>query len=142
VSYGLRAGERADFLSATVDLSLPLFAAGRQDRLVAARGHEVNAAKDELEDTLHALRAELDETYARWARLDRRLEFYRQRVSPEASRNSETTRRAYQSRVSPFDELARARLAELDVRLTTLRLRVDRAKAFYGLRYLTAEELE
>ncbi len=142
VSYGLRAGERADFLSATVDLSLPLFPGRRQDRLVAARGHEVNAAKDAVDDTLHALRAELDEAYARWARLDRRLDFYARTVLPEASRNSETTRRAYQSRVSPFDELARARLAELEARLTTLRLRVDRAKAYYALRYLSAEDLQ
>ncbi len=140
VRYGLRTAERADFLTATVDLSLPLFQARRQRPRIDAAGYRVNAAHDRHDEVRRRLRRELEATYARWERLDRRLQRYATHVLPQAARNSEATRRAYRSRVSDFDELVRARLAELEARLTDLRLRVDRAQSYYGLRYFMGEE--
>ncbi len=145
VSYGKRSGSnpdksaRADFLSAMVSLDLPFFTEKRQDKRLEARGQEVNAARDGVDAQRRELRRLLDGAYANWQQLGQRLAFYTEKVLPQATQFAETSRKAYQSRVSDFSELVRGRLRELDSNLAALRLRVERAKAHYDLRYLAGE---
>lgn len=145
VSYGFRGGQnpdltgRSDFLTAMVSMDMPFFTSKRQDRRLNARGHEMNAADDAVKNAQRELQRILDVSYANWVRLGERLAFYKKRVLPQASQFSEASRKAYQSRVSDFSELVRARVRELDANLQYLRLRVDRAKAHYDLQYLAGE---
>jgi outer membrane protein TolC len=54
--------------------------------------------------------------------------------------NAQASLNAYQSGVTEFSTLMRARITELDVRLDDLRVRVDRAKAQASLLYLAGED--
>jgi len=148
VSYGMRQGEnmvngqaeaRADFLSAMVSVNLPFFTSKQQDKRLNARGQEVNAASDAIEAQKRDLRRLLDASFTNWTNLGQRLEFYKSTVLPQAAQYAEASRKAYQSHVSDFSELVRARLRQLESNLSALRIRVDRAKSHYDLRYIAGE---
>lgn len=139
VSYGMRSGEMSDLVTALVMMDLPFFTEKRQDKQLNARGHEVNAATDAVEVTKRDLRQLLDIEFAAWTRLGERLELYKNAVLPQSSQVAEASLKAYQSQVSEFSELIRARLTELESNLAALRLRVDRAKAHYNLLYIAGE---
>lgn len=145
LTYGDRTGNepdgsrRSDFLSAMVILDLPLFTDKRQDRELASRQYELNAVQYERDDLLRELSGELESAHAEWLRLQQRLARYRDQVLPEARQHADSSRKAYQSGVSDFTGLMRARLIELDARLTTLRLRTDLAQTQARLLYLAGE---
>lgn len=145
VTYGNRAGDnadgsaRSDFLSAMVLVDLPLFTDRRQDRVLAAERQDLSAAQLRREDVLRELERGLAADYAEWTRLGQRLEGYERDVLPRARENAAAALNAYQSGVGDFSAVMRARLTELDSRLTALRLRVDRARAQARLLYLQEE---
>ncbi|MBJ7412221.1 MAG: TolC family protein [Phenylobacterium sp.] len=64
VAYGRRDPMFGDMVSAGVTVSLPLFARGRQDPLIAARTAEVGRARLEREDARRALAAALERDLA------------------------------------------------------------------------------
>jgi outer membrane protein TolC len=146
VTYGQRGGNnpdghnRPDFLSATVVMDMPLFTGKRQDRRLAASEQERLAATYARDDRLRELRRMLQSEYARWRRLGERVAHYQARLIPEAQANVEAALLAYQSRVTEFITLMRARITDLDTRLQALRLRVDRAKAQARLLYIVGEK--
>lgn len=145
LTYGDRTGtepdgsRRSDFLSAMVVLDLPLFTDKRQDRELASRQYELNAVQYQRDDLLRELTGELESANAEWLRLQQRLARYRDQVLPEARQHADSSRKAYQSGVSDFTGLMRARLIELDARLTTMRLRTDLAQTQARLLYLAGE---
>ncbi|HHH43491.1 MAG TPA: TolC family protein [Gammaproteobacteria bacterium] len=146
VTYGNRAGDnpdgssRDDFLSAMVIMDIPLFTGKRQDRQLATRQQEVEAARLKRDDDYLRLKRQLDADYAEWLRLDERLKLYRDTIFPEAIQNAEASLTAYQSGVTDFTGVMRARITELDVKLQKLRLRVDKAKAEARLLYLASND--
>ncbi|MFQ5644670.1 MAG: TolC family protein [Thiogranum sp.] len=145
VTYGNRAGDnpdgssRDDFLSAMVVMDIPLFAGKRQDKVLATRQQEVEAARLKRDDSYLRLKRQLDADYAEWLRLGERLALYQETIFPEAIQNAETSLTAYQSGVTDFTGVMRARITELDVKLQKLRIRVDKAKAEARLLYLANE---
>lgn len=146
VSYGNRSGEnpdgsgRADFLSAMVQLELPLFRDKRQDRRLAASEQQVFAATQARDEKLRELKRMLDAGYARWQRLGERQALYRERLLPDAESHARAALQAYQAGLSDFSRLMRARIGELDARLEALRLAVERAKVQAELLYLQGGE--
>ncbi|MDX1812669.1 MAG: TolC family protein, partial [Gammaproteobacteria bacterium] len=150
LSYGLRQDgtnmvdgssvSRSDFISAVVSLDLPFFTEKRQDKRLNAKGHEVNAASDAVEAQRRELTRIFESAYANWVRLGERMDYYEKTVLPQAAQFAEASRKSYQSRVSDFSELVRARLRQLDSNLQALRLRVERAKAHYDLQYIAGEQ--
>lgn len=142
VTYGERSGReangsaRSDFVSAMVVMDMPIFTGKRQDRWLAASQQEVVAARYKRQDRLIELQRQLDSKYAQWQRLGERLQGYEQSVLPKAHQNADASLNAYQSGVTDFTGLMRARLTELNSTLTALRLRVDRAQANAHLLYL------
>lgn len=145
LTYGERTGDnpngsaRSDFLSAMVTLDLPLFTDKRQDRLLSAEQQELAATQLKREDRRRELQRMLAADYAEWTRLGQRLDRYADEVLPQAQQNASASLHAYQSGVTDFSGVMRARLTELDSRLTALRLRVDRARAQARLLYLSGE---
>jgi len=144
VTYGNRAdtkngSSRDDFLSAMVIMDIPLFTGKRQDKVLATRQQEVEAARLQRDDSYLRLKRQLDADYAEWLRLDERLQLYQSTIFPEAIQNAETSLTAYQSGVTDFTGVMRARITELDVKLQQLRIRVDKAKAEARLLYLANE---
>jgi len=125
-----------DMMAAMVTMDLPLFTGKRQDKRLAASQQNAEAARQMREQRLRELRRSLETEYARWKRLGEQETLYRERLATEAADNSAAALHAYQSGITEFTTLMRARITELDVRLQDLRLRVDRAKAQAGLLFL------
>ena len=107
---------------------------------LAARQREVQAAIHRRDDRLLELQRQFQSHYARWQRLGERVEHYGTKILPLAEQNAEASLQAYQSGVTDFTEVMRARLTELDSRLQSLRLRIDRAQAQSELLYLGGME--
>ena len=72
--------------------------------------------------------------------LGERSALYQSQLMRVSAANTQASLNAYQSGVTEFTTLMRARITELDVRLDDLRVRVDRAKAHASLLYLTGED--
>lgn len=132
--------KRSDMMAAMLSMDLPLFTANRQDRRLAASIADAEAAELRRDDKLRELRRMLAVDYADWQRLGERAALYEARLLREADANASASLKAYQSGVTEFTTLMRARITELDVRLDALRIRVDRARAQANLLYLAAGE--
>jgi len=131
---------RSDMMAAMLNVELPLFTGNRQDRRLAASIAEAEAAELRRDDKLRELRRMLASDYADWQRLGERSTLYEAKLLREATANADASLHAYQSGVTEFTTLMRARITELDVRLDELRIRVDRARAQANLLYLAGEK--
>jgi outer membrane protein TolC len=147
IEYRKRFGEdadgdkRSDMMAAMLNVDLPLFTGNRQDRRLAASIAEAEAAELRRDDKLRELRRMLATDYADWERLGERAALYETKLLREATANADASLHAYQSGVTEFTTLMRARITELDVRLDELRIRIDRARAQANLLYLAGEDL-
>jgi outer membrane protein TolC len=131
---------RSDMMAAMLNVELPLFTGNRQDRRLAASIAETEAAELRRNDKLRELQRMLAADYADWQRLGERSTLYAAKLLREATANAAASLHAYQSGVTEFTTLMRARITELDVRLDELRIRVDRARAQANLLYLAGEK--
>ncbi len=131
---------RSDMMAAMLNVELPLFTGNRQDRRLAASIAETEAAELRRDDKLRELQRMLAADYADWQRLGERSTLYEAKLLREATANADASLHAYQSGVTEFTTLMRARITELDVRLDELRIRVDRARAQANLLYLAGEK--
>lgn len=136
MNYGYRGGNRSDFLTGTIGLSLPIFPHNRQDRDTASAFHQRFAALMDRDARLLELNKQLKRTYADWRQLGRRVSLYNQAVLKRATDTTKASLTAYRAGVSDFAELIRSRLALLRAELMLLRLRVDRARAQARLLFL------
>jgi len=145
VEYRKRFGEnvdgsdRSDMMAAMVTIDIPLFTENRQDKNVAAREESTNAARYTRDDKLRILKRKLDKDRAIYRRLGERELIYKNKLVNSATSNAEASLNAYQSGVTEFTTLMRARIMELDIRLDNLRIQVDRLRAQARLLYITGE---
>jgi outer membrane protein TolC len=143
--YGYRSGnnpdgsERSDFATAMVSMDMPLFTGNRQDKTVASSQQKISAARYAKDDRLRQLKQLYDNNYQLWQRLGEREDLYKNSLLIAAKTNSKVALKAYQSGVSEFNTLMRARITELDVRLENLRIRVDRVIAKAQILYVTGD---
>lgn len=82
--YGIRSGGRSDMLMLEVGVGLPLFPRNRQDRMIAARLAEADAAGFELDDLRREQRAALERELALWQGLIEQTARYREDLLPLA----------------------------------------------------------
>ena len=131
--------DRADMMAAMVTVDLPLFPKNRQDKRLSASIQQAESVQLTRVDKLRELQQMLDTDYANWQRLGERADLYESQLLRESTANVRASLNAYQSGVTEFTTLMRARITDLDVRLDDLRLRIDRAKAQASLLYLSGE---
>jgi len=136
VQYGVRGADRDDLLTAMVSFDLPLFSGKRQDRTLAARKSDLVAVQQDLDNWRRELKARLDKSSAVFERASERVELYHSTVLPHSEQNTEATLNSYQSSVTDFNVLVRARLTELKSQLQFVKLNVERASAQVELLYL------
>lgn len=143
VDYGVRdaapggGADRPDFLSARVNMSLPIFTNKRQDRNLSSAYEEQTAALLDRDARLLELNQALKVALADWERLGERVALYDRAVIKKAEDTSQASLSAYGAGVTDFPELIRTRLAVLDNELRRIRLYVDRAQAQARLLYLS-----
>ena len=138
--YGARGADRSDLASVIVWMDLPLFAGKRQDKRLSAATREKQAATYDRAARLLDLNKRLERAYSNWLRLGQRIELYEKVIVSRTFDTADAAIYGYQSQFSDFPELIRAYLAELDVELDLLRLRVNRAHAAAELLFLAAEK--
>ena len=136
LSYGYRGANRDNVLSAMFIVDLPLFTGKRQGKELSASKADLSAAKNMLDDTRRVYQQKYADGLAAYQRTNERLEFYRTQLLPQAQQNTKATMNAYQSGVTGFNDVVRARLTELTSQLQFLKLQVDQAKAQADLLYL------
>ncbi|WP_417822428.1 TolC family protein [Terasakiella sp.] len=145
-SYGYRQDtpmgqERADLVSFKLTMSIPLFTEKRQDRKLSASKHQAAAARLRANEQLRELTQEYRSEIANYTRTQERLENFETQILKRAQDNVSAAITAYQYEASDFDELVRARVAELEARLKHLRLQIDSSKSLARLQYLQGETL-
>ena len=132
--------DRTDMMAAMVTLDIPLFTENRQDKRVAASEEKMMAVRLVRDDKLRQLKHVYDSSLLKLKGLDERRRKYKDNLIKSAEGNSIAAMKAYQSGVTEFTNLMRAHITELDIRLSDLRVRVDRALAMTQLLYVTGEE--
>jgi len=146
VTYGVRDGQnpngsdRPDFLSVGVTVDIPLFREKRQDRRLAASQLRLGAHKLNMDQKHLDLKQMLERDYAEWQRLEQRNNLYRDVLMAQAKQNTEASLFAYQNDRTDFATLMQARITELNTRLKSIRINVNRVKAQARLHYLSGEE--
>ncbi len=138
LSYGLRGGNRPDFVSVVVGVDLPIFPGNRQDKRLAARLSGVERAEQMRLDRYQALKAELESAYADWQAADARVNHFEKEILPLAARRIESALAAYGSDRANYGRVLEARRAELEARLQWLTQQVAEAKALVQIRYFSA----
>lgn len=136
LKYGYRAAQRDDLASAVISLDMPIFTGNKQDRETKASQADLAATHRLLDERRRQLNLRMDSTMSQYRQAKTRLKLYEAQVLPEAKQNSEASLSAYQSGVTDFNILVRARLTELRSQLQYLKLQVDKAKAQVELLYL------
>lgn len=140
LGYGIRNGTgRSDTLSGMISMSVPLFSRGRRDREIAASLREEDAARFAMIDQAKSLQAVVSRQWAIWQRMDRLVNLYRDRLIPDAEATSATALRAYQEGQVTFEELTRAQLAEMNIRIGALDAAMRRDQAHIQLLFLAGE---
>lgn len=142
VAYGLRQGRndngtsRPDFLTAQVNMDLPIFPHNRQSRTLQSSKDTLTASEEDLHSRYRQLREILGSQYAAWKEQRKSAGLYRRRLVPEAKQYAEATMTAYQNAQTDFPTLARAYIRELNTELSGVRAAVNRDVARANLFYL------
>lgn len=140
-SYGYRedapsGAERADFLSLGVSFDLPFFTKNRQDKQVESAVSQAEAVKTRKWARVRNMTAEFEKARAQLNRLTQRQQLYRIQLLPQMHEQAEASLTAYTNDDGDFAEVVRARIAELNARISALDIDVERLKAIIQLNYL------
>lgn len=139
-SYGWRddmpSGQsRADLFSVGVTLDVPLFTENRQDRTVRASVYEAQAVKTQKLVVLKSLLAKVREQTRHLVRLNQRESLYSDQILTQAQAQAQASMTAYMNDNGDFSEVVRARITELEARLSALSVQVDKLKRTAQLNY-------
>ena len=137
-SYGQRAGGRSDMLMVEVGIGLPLFTRNRQDRGIAAREAEYQAALAIREDLRRQEAARIRAGIARWKGFQRRVALYEDSLLPLARDRSRTALAAYRvgGELQPW---LNARRDELEALLAHVEQLGEFGNAWAALAFLLPE---
>lgn len=138
-AYGQRDGGRSDMLMLEVGVGLPLFPRNRQDRGIAARRAEYDAALHELEDVRRRLSAQVRADAARWEGLRRQIALNRDSLLPLARDRSATALAGYRAGgdLQPWID---ARRAEIEAQLAYAEQLGELGRAWASLAFLLPQE--
>lgn len=145
VGYGFRQGrdidgrKRSDFLTATVNMDLPVFPQNRQDRSLKASEDNLLAFEKERMSHYRNLREYLNIQYNICQQQQKSTQLYITTLIPQANQYAKATMTAYQNLQTDFPTLARAYVRQLNTELEGLKAKVDRDAARINLLYLQGQ---
>lgn len=142
-SYGYREDgpmgqERPDFFSVGLAFDLPLFTSRRQDQQLQSAIADSEAMRTEKMLAMRTMVASFETWYARLRRLQERQQLYRTRLLPQMQEQAEASLSAYTRDDGAFDQVVRARIAELNARIEALDIDVQRLQTITQLNYFFA----
>lgn len=134
-AYGQRSGGRSDMVMLEIGIGLPLFTRHRQDRSIAAREADYQAALALREDLRRQQVARVRAGIAQWQGLNRQVALYADALLPLARDRSATALAAYRAG-GPLRAWLEARRDELDVQLAHSQQLAELGRAWAALAYL------
>jgi outer membrane protein TolC len=138
VAFQQRGAAYSNMLSVGLSIPLQWDRANRQDRELAARLAQADAARAERDDALRAHVAETKAMLGDWHNGRERLARYRGELIGLASERTAATLAAYRGGKSSLPEVLAARRGEIDVRLQAIGLEADTAKLWVQLNFMAA----
>lgn len=138
-AYGQREGGRDDMLMVEFRVGLPIFARNRQDRLVAARRAELEAAAAERRDAERAQREAVRRALAEWHGLRTQVDRHRTQILPLTGDRARAALEMYRAG-GPIQPWLEARRDELEAHLAHIRHLGELTRVWTALAYLLPEE--
>ncbi len=135
VGYYARSGGRSDMVMFQIGFELPLFAARKQDSVLAAKLRLAERAREQRADHLRQLRAELDSSYAEWRIAGERMRNLTATILPDARTRLEAQLSQYGAGSASLAGVLEARRALVEARMQELTLRAAQARARIALQY-------
>jgi outer membrane protein TolC len=120
---------------------LPLWRGDKQEPLIRAAEHDVQAAREELRDGELRIRAELQRLVAQWQKDRDQIARYRDAILPQSSAAFDAARSAYATGRGDFTTVADDFRRWLDARLGLARREADRFTTWAGLQSMIAAPL-
>ncbi len=147
MAYGYRdetpaSGELADFFSLGVSFDLPVFTKNRQDKDVQAAVSQAEAIKTRKWMLVRNMIAEFEKNRAQLQRLTQRQKLYRDQLLPQMHEQAEASLTAYTNDDGDFAEVVRARIAELNARIDSLDIDVEKQKTIIRLNYFLMNDAD
>lgn len=142
VGYGFRQGRGIDgrkwpdFLTATVNMDLPVFTQNRQDKSLKSSQDNLLASEKDRMSHYRNLREYLNIQYNIWQQQQKSTQLFIRSLIPQANQYANATMTAYQNFQTDFPTLARAYVRQLNTELEALKVKVDRDVARINLLYL------
>ncbi|MFY8275396.1 TolC family protein [Pseudoalteromonas sp. SSDWG2] len=139
-SYGYRGDmpsgdSRADFFSVGVSFDLPLFTQHRQDKQVAASVAQTEAVKTEKLLLMKQMLSAIEKEMKQIVRLKDRKSLYENQLLKQTYDQAQAALTAYTNDDGDFAEVVRARIAELNARISALKIDVDLLKTVARINY-------
>ena len=131
-------GSRADLFSVGVTFDLPLFTENRQDKQVAASIADSETIKTEKLLLTKQMISVLEKELRQLKRLSDRQSIYQEQLLKQTHDQAEASLTAYTNDDGDFAEVVRARIAELNTRISALRIDVDALKTVARINYFFA----
>ena len=129
---------RADLFSVGVTFDLPLFTENRQDKQVAASIADSETIKTEKLLLTKQMISVLEKELRQLKRLSDRQSIYQEQLLKQTHDQAEASLTAYTNDDGDFAEVVRARIAELNTRISALRIDVDALKTVARINYFFA----
>src|SRR5262249_31191680 len=120
LSYAFRGSAYSNMVSLTVSIDLPWSQGTRQDRELAAKLPELDAARAMRESTTRMHVAELDTMLAEWESAREQAARTRSELLPLAAQRRDAALAAYRTGTGTLAAVLDARRGELDARLTLI----------------------
>jgi outer membrane protein TolC len=140
LAYGQRSPNFSNMVNVLVAIDLPLFAARRQDRDVAAKQALVERARNAAEDTRRVAEAEARTLVADWEVAVGRVNRYEHSILPLARERAALAAAAYGAGRGSLTAALEARRAVAEARAGLAQALADRARAWAAISYLLLEE--
>ena len=142
-SYGYRENapmgiQRADFISLDLSFDIPYFTEKRQQPKIRASRYTASARQTERILLFKELFSNYQQANAQLDVLDERKTLFEDVLLDQMSDLTETTLSAYTADEGDFEEVMRAYIGELNIKIELLEIDVERQKVISRLNYLTA----
>lgn len=141
LSYGYRDGDnndgsdRADFFSAMVNVSVPLFTGNRQDKSVQSATYQKASQQNAYQDKLLEMVGEVRSLKSRLVQTNEQLALFDEQILSKARQQAEASLSSYQAASSGFSDVMRAYISEQKDRLDYERLLISRLQIVSDLQF-------
>jgi outer membrane protein TolC len=140
VSYGQRSPYYSNMLTVMFSMDLPVLAANRQDRDIAAQHAQLEKVRAQREDARRTYEAAVRSAAIDWSSWNRRVQRYETVQMPLAQERVLASTAAYRGGRGELAAVIEARRAEAETRLAYHNALLERGRAWAALSFLVPEE--